>query len=229
VPQDDIIHKELTVSQALDYAARLRLPADTTPAERARRVIEVLETLNLTERKNVPIQKLSGGKRKRVSIGVELLTQPGLFFLDEATSGLDPGTESQLMRLLRQLADEGHTILLITHATKNVMLCDQVAFLAKGGHLAYYGPPEEALKYFGVQDFDAIYQKLEGEQTPHAWDEKYRQSPQFKEYVVERLQEKYGALITPGPPPSSAKRGSGEGWGRGLGDGANSGFSPRAI
>jgi ABC-type multidrug transport system ATPase subunit/pSer/pThr/pTyr-binding forkhead associated (FHA) protein len=207
VPQDDIIHKELTVSQALDYAARLRLPADTTPAERARRVIEVLETLNLTERKNVPIQKLSGGKRKRVSIGVELLTQPGLFFLDEATSGLDPGTESQLMRLLRQLADEGHTILLITHATKNVMLCDQVAFLAKGGHLAYYGPPEEALKYFGVQDFDAIYQKLEGEQTPHAWDEKYRQSPQFKEYVVERLQEKYGALITPGPPPSSAKRG----------------------
>jgi ABC-type multidrug transport system ATPase subunit len=106
------------------------------------------------------------------------------------------------------------------------MLCDQVAFLAKGGYLAFYGPPEEALRYFGVQDFDAIYQKLEGEQTPHAWDEQYRQSPQFKEYVVERLQEQYGALITPAPLPP---RRSGEGRARELGDGANFGFSPRAI
>jgi ABC-type multidrug transport system ATPase subunit/pSer/pThr/pTyr-binding forkhead associated (FHA) protein len=206
VPQDDIIHRELTVEQALDYAARLRLPADTSVVERERRVTQVLETLNLAERKTVPIQKLSGGQRKRVSIGVELLTQPGLFFLDEATSGLDPGTESQLMRLLRKLADEGHTILLVTHATKNVMLCDQVAFLAKGGHLAYYGPPEEALQYFGVQDFDAIYQKLESEQTPQTWDENYRQSPQFQKYVVERLQDKYGALITPTPVSSPTKQ-----------------------
>ncbi len=199
VPQDDIIHKELTVYQALDYAARLRLPADTTAAEREHRVNQVLETLNLIERQDVPIQKLSGGQRKRVSIGVELLTQPGLFFLDEATSGLDPGTESQLMRLLRKLADEGHTILLITHATKNVMLCDLVAFLAKGGHLAYYGPPEQALRYFGVPDFDAIYQKLESEETPQTWDAQYRQSPQFAQYVVARLQNKYGALLTPSP------------------------------
>jgi ABC-type multidrug transport system ATPase subunit/pSer/pThr/pTyr-binding forkhead associated (FHA) protein len=207
VPQDDIIHKELTVDQALNYAARLRLPADTSAAERERRVIQVLDTLNLAERKHVPIQKLSGGQRKRVSIGVELLTQPGLFFLDEATSGLDPGTESQLMRLLRQLADEGHTILLITHATKNVMLCDQVAFLAKGGNLAYYGPPKQALEYFGVQDFDAIYQKLENEKTPQVWHEEYRQASQFKQYVVARLQDKYGALVSPVSTPSPAKRG----------------------
>lgn len=207
VPQENIIHKELTVHDALDYSARLRLPADTLPAERQDRVTEVLDSLNLTERKNVPIQKLSGGQRKRVSIGVELLTQPGLFFLDEATSGLDPGNASQLMRLLRRLADEGQTILLVTHATKNAMLCDQVAFLAGGGYLAYYGPPAAALQYFGVEDFDAIYQKLENEQTPQVWNEQYRNAPQFKEYVVERLQDKYGALIAPVPAALPAKRG----------------------
>lgn len=195
VPQDDIIHKELTVYKALDYAARLRLPADTTADERQKRVMEVLATLNLVERKDIPIHRLSGGQRKRVSIGVELLTQPGLFFLDEATSALDPGTESQIMRLLRKLADEGQTVLLVTHATKNVMMCDQVVFLAKGGHLAYYGPPEEALAYFGVQDFDAIYEKLENELSPAEWGARYRQSAQYQKYVVARLQEKYGVLL----------------------------------
>ncbi|HBY94737.1 MAG TPA: ABC transporter ATP-binding protein [Chloroflexi bacterium] len=206
VPQDDIIHKELTVFKALDYAARLRLPADTTREERQQRVMEVLATLNLAERKDIPIHRLSGGQRKRVSIGVELLTQPGLFFLDEATSALDPGTESQIMRLLRQLADDGQTVLLVTHATKNVMLCDQVVFLAKGGHLAYFGPPEEALDYFGVQDFDAIYEKLENELTPAAWGEQYRHSVQYQKYVVARLQEKYGVLLQ---TPQTEKRAAG--------------------
>jgi ABC-type multidrug transport system ATPase subunit/pSer/pThr/pTyr-binding forkhead associated (FHA) protein len=188
VPQDDIIHKELSPYQALDFAARLRLPADTTDQERTARVLEVLDVLGLSERKDIPITRLSGGQRKRVSIGVELLTRPGLFFLDEATSGLDPGTESQMMKLLRTLADQGHTIVLITHATKNVMLCDQVVFLAKGGFLAYYGPPEEALGFFGVSDFDEIYIKLEQERSPAEWAELYRHSPQFRTFVVERLQ-----------------------------------------
>lgn len=192
VPQDDTIHKELTVYEALDYAARLRLPADTAPAERKARVLDVMETLGLAERGHLPIQRLSGGQRKRVCIGTELLTKPGLFYLDEATSGLDPGTESQMMRLLRRLADEGHTVLLVTHATKNVMLCDHAVFLAKGGHLAYYGPPEEALSYFGVQDFDAIYEKLDGELSPEEWGERYRRSTQYQKFVVSRLQEHYG-------------------------------------
>jgi len=195
VPQDDTIHKELPVYEALDYAARLRLPADTTPDERRKRIMEVLETLGLSERKDVQIQRLSGGQRKRVCIGTELLTRPGLFFLDEATSGLDPGTESQMMRVLRKLADQGHTVILVTHATKNVMLCDHVVFLAKGGHLAYYGPPEKALSHFGVEDFDAIYEKLDGESTPEAWAEDYRQSPQYQEFVLDRLQRGTGAQV----------------------------------
>jgi ABC-type multidrug transport system ATPase subunit/pSer/pThr/pTyr-binding forkhead associated (FHA) protein len=192
VPQDDIIHKELTTERALDYAARLRLPRDTNKSERQQLVREELQTLGLSERKDVPVGKLSGGQRKRVSIGVERLTRPGLFFLDEATSGLDPGTENQLMRLLRMLADEGQTILLITHATKNVMMCDQVIFLAAGGNLAYFGPPGQALEYFGVSEFDEIYEKLENQRSPQEWAEQYRRSPQFGKFVAGRLQREYG-------------------------------------
>jgi ABC transport system ATP-binding/permease protein len=188
VPQDDIIHQELEVLQALDYSARLRLPPDMTPSERRYLVQSVLADLELTQRQDVLVKNLSGGQRKRVSIGVELLTRPSLFFLDEATSGLDPGTEVQMMRLLRKLADGGRTILLITHATKNVMMCNMVVFLAKGGRVAYYGPPDEALVYFGVKDFDEIYLKVDNELSPETWQERYQQSAAYQTYVIKRQQ-----------------------------------------
>lgn len=175
VPQDDIIHLELPVERALEYAARLRMPADTTDEERQNRVREVLRQLDLESSADVPIQQLSGGQRKRASIGVELLTRPSLFFLDEATSGLDPLTETQLMKLLRRIADDGRTVVLITHATKNVMLCDAVLVLARGGRLAYEGPPDEALRYFGVRDFDDIYERLE-ERPPEEWAARQRRA-----------------------------------------------------
>jgi ABC-type multidrug transport system ATPase subunit/pSer/pThr/pTyr-binding forkhead associated (FHA) protein len=197
VPQDDILHKELPVARALEYAAELRLPDDTTRQEYEGRVETVIGQLGLQERRETPIVRLSGGQRKRVSIGAELLTSPGLFFLDEATSGLDPGTEKRLMQLLRGLADEGHTIILITHATQNVMLCDQVAFLAKGGHLAYFGPPDEALTYFGVQSFDSIYEKLEDELSPEEWGRRYRESPLYDRFVRQRLAASGIALDDP--------------------------------
>lgn len=205
VPQDDILHRELPVARALNYAAELRLPDDTLEAERHQRVDSVMTTLGLTERKETPVGRLSGGQRKRVSIGAELLTQPGLFFLDEATSGLDPGTESQLMRLLRKLADDGHTIALITHATKNVMLCDQVLFLARGGNLAYYGPPDQALGYFGVEDFDGIYERLEAEKSPEEWAALYRASSQYQEFVVRRLAATPGGAPVPGSAALAAR------------------------
>lgn len=202
VPQKDIVHTELTVYQALDYAAQLRMPADTASEERHQRIMEVMEDLDLTERKDLPIQKLSGGQLKRVSIGVELLTKPRLFFLDEPTSGLDPGTEFNMMRLLRKLADQGRTIVLITHATKNVMMCDKVIILVRGGRIAYFGPPEDALVYFDryrtdqerrVKDieFDDIYTILEDEKrgTPEEWDQRYRQSQSHHTFVTGRLRE----------------------------------------
>src|SRR5262249_32093625 len=182
VPQRDIVHMELTPQSALDYAAQLRMPPDTTRAERQGRVQEVLADLDLGERKSAPISQLSGGQLKRVSIGVELLTKPRLFFLDEPMSGLDPGTEYEMMKLLRQLADQGRTVVLITHATKNVMLCDKVAFLARGGYLSYFGPPDAALAYFDQyrtarerrekeMEFDDIYSILDDPRrgTPAEW------------------------------------------------------------
>jgi len=213
VPQEDIIHKELTVYEALDYAARLRMPADTTSSERHQRIMEVLGDLDMVAAKDRPIHRLSGGQRKRVSIGVELLTRPSLFYLDEATSGLDPGTEAQLMQLLARLADQGRTVMLVTHATKNVMLCDQVVFLAKGGNLAYFGPPTGALGYFGVQDFDQIYTKLEHEKSPKEWAERYQGSPPHHDYVAARLQTAPGvtaqapsAAVVKQAPGSTVKR-----------------------
>lgn len=188
VPQDDIIHRELPVRRALEYAARLRMPGDTSAAERRQRVEEVLEDLDLRAAADRAVRHLSGGQRKRVSIGVELLTRPSLFFLDEATSGLDPGTESQMMKLLRRLADQGRTVALVTHATKNVMTCDKVIFMAQGGHLAYYGPPEEALQYFGVGDFDEIYGRLE-QGDPKEWGSRFRVSRIHRENVEARLAE----------------------------------------
>jgi ABC-type multidrug transport system ATPase subunit/pSer/pThr/pTyr-binding forkhead associated (FHA) protein len=217
VPQDDIMHRELSVIEALDFAAKLRMPADTSADERRTRIGQVLRDLDLEQRKNLPIHKLSGGQRKRVSIGIELLTQPRLFFLDEATSGLDPGTELELMHLLRHLTEdpnEGRTIILITHATKNVMLCDKVIFLTKGGYLAFFGPPDEALRYFdhyrGEEarrmkpdfEFDDIYTLIDPDKAlpDHAtekeklalaaeWTQRYRQSPLYQKYVAARLAE----------------------------------------
>lgn len=195
VPQDDLIHRELPVRRSLDYAARLRMPADTSAAERRQRIEEVIDELDLRVAADRAVRALSGGQRKRVSIGVELLTRPSLFFLDEATSGLDPGTETQMMKLLRRLADQGRTVALVTHATKNVMVCDKVIFMARGGRLAYYGPPEDALRYFQVDDFDEIYSRME-KMDPTESEVRYRRSPQFQEHVVKRLTEAQSLATT---------------------------------
>ena len=164
VPQDDIIHKELTVRRAMWYAARLRLP-DASKEEIEKRIKDVLETVDLTAHADKAVHVLSGGQRKRVSIAVELLAQPDLLFLDEATSGLDPGLEKRMMYDLNRLADRGKTIILVTHATANIEQCDHVAFLTQG-HLSYYGPPKEAIGFFEAQDFADIYLKITQEVDP---------------------------------------------------------------
>ncbi len=187
VPQDDIIHKQLTVFQVLDYAARLRCPPDTTKQERRELVEQALQQLQLTERRDTQVSQLSGGQRKRVSIGVELLNQPGLFFLDEPTSGLDPGLEETMMHLFRDLSRQGRTVIVITHATKNITVCDKVIFLARGGYLAFYGTPQEALQYFAVDDFTGIYRRLESEATPAEWGQRFTQTPLYQRHIVEQL------------------------------------------
>jgi ABC-type multidrug transport system ATPase subunit/predicted component of type VI protein secretion system len=206
LPQDDIIHRELNIRRAFNYAARLRMPEDTESHEIERRGLEVMEELSLSSHADTPVRQLSGGQRKRVSIGVELLTQPSFLFLDEATSGLDPGTETQMMRLFRHLADNGRIILLVTHATKNVMICDKVAFMAKGGYLAYYGPPEDALAYFGTEDFDEIYLRLEerpGQEWADAFNATLSAEAQAKAQPLQAREIDKGRLLKAAPPRSA--------------------------
>ncbi|MBE9032059.1 ATP-binding cassette domain-containing protein [filamentous cyanobacterium LEGE 11480] len=186
VPQDDIIHRDLTVTEVLTYAAQLRLPPDAN----LRHVVETtLEQIEMGPRRHVLVSQLSGGQRKRISIGVELLADPKLFFLDEPTSGLDPGLDKKMMQLLRKLADQGRTIILVTHATSNINLCDRIAFLGFGGRLCYFGPPQAAGDFFEIQgDFADIYNELEkGEDSVQHWANRYYQSKQYQQYVTAHL------------------------------------------
>ncbi len=196
VPQDDIVHLDLTVEEVLSYACKLRLPADTDIKQIVNKTLDQVKLIHV--RHNF-IRNLSGGQRKRVSIGVELLADPKLFFLDEPTSGLDPGLDKEMMRLLRELADQGRTIVLVTHATANLEVCDRIVFMGRGGKLCYFGPPQNALNFFEMPSndlkyFSDIYIKLDQGATPAAvketvdhWSQKYRKSPEFKKYVESQL------------------------------------------
>jgi len=142
VPQRDIIHMELTVYQALDYAAKLRMPMDTTTAERHKRIMEVLDDLDLTQRKDLQVSRLSGAASKSAS-RLESSCSPNPACSSWiATSGLDPGTETTFMQLMRRLADPGpyHCAGHKTRATER-HAGDRVVFLARGGYLAWFGPP----------------------------------------------------------------------------------------
>ena len=160
VPQADILHTRLTVRQALNYGAKLRLPNDTTKAERNSRVEDVMAQLELTERADLRIDRLSGGQRKRASIGLELLTSPQLLVLDEPTSGLDPGLDAHVMETLRKLADNGQTVVLVTHSVDNLDFCDNVILLASGGKVAYAGPSSTVFSKLGKNSWAEVFRFL---------------------------------------------------------------------
>ena len=171
VPQDDIIHNELSVKQCLDYIARLRLPSDINHTESENLIQNNLAVLRLEHVKNNLISELSGGQRKRVSIATELITRPSLLFLDEPTSGLDPSTEEKLMHLFKDMTSKGSTVLITTHILYNLALLDKVIIMARG-KLVFFGEPNEALGFFSETDkllnsAVTIFDHLEGE-TEHS-------------------------------------------------------------
>jgi len=196
VPQDDIVHRNLTVEEVLSYACQLRLPPDT---DIAAAITHTLDLVKLSHVRHTVVDQLSGGQRKRVSIAVELLANPKLFFLDEPTSGLDPGLDKKMMALLRELADQGRTIILVTHATSNLEVCDRVVFMGSGGQLCYFGPPQEAMTFFKApsadfKHFADIYIKLDEGNTDEQrnrnvqrWAQQFKTSALHRQYVQSAL------------------------------------------
>ncbi|MBC7274188.1 MAG: FHA domain-containing protein, partial [Streptomyces sp.] len=213
VPQDDILHKELTVKKALKYAAKLRFPADTTGAEREARIDEVLRELKLDIHKDKKVTSLSGGQRKRVSVALELLTKPSLIFLDEPTSGLDPGMDRDVMQLLRGLADDGRTVLVVTHSVAELALCDKLLVMAPGGAVAYFGPPEEALNFFGYDSWADVFSAFENYRD-YDWAGRWKGSQHYQMYAADI--DAVAPQAVQMPPMQAIRPPKPQGWGSQL-------------
>ncbi|MFI1069677.1 FHA domain-containing protein [Streptomyces puniciscabiei] len=213
VPQDDILHKELTVKKALKYAAKLRFPSDTTAQERDARIDEVLRELKLDIHKDKKVTSLSGGQRKRVSVALELLTKPSLIFLDEPTSGLDPGMDRDVMQLLRGLADDGRTVLVVTHSVAELALCDKLLVMAPGGAVAYFGPPEEALNFFGYDSWADVFSAFENYRD-YDWAGRWKGSQHYQMYAADV--DAVAPQSVPTHPMQPIKPPKPQGWGSQL-------------
>ncbi len=192
VPQDDIIHRELTVEESFKFTAKLRLGGTASDEEMNETIDKVINDLQLGHTRTTLIgspekKGISGGQRKRVNLGQELLTEPNILFLDEPTSGLDPKTDTDVMNLLRGIANKGKIIVLTTHAitAKNFNIMTHLVVLTQGGKLAYFGPSKEACAYFGVNEPEEIFDELK-KQENNAWKEKYRKSSYFEKFVAQR-------------------------------------------
>jgi ABC-type multidrug transport system ATPase subunit len=183
VPQENILHTQLTARRGLGYAAELRFPRDTSKAERSHRIDEVLEELALTRHADTKTAAMSGGQQKRVNVALELLTKPSLLFLDEPTSGLDPGLDKSVMEQMRDLAHDGRTVIVVTHSVANLNLCDQLLVLVPGGKIAYFGPPQEGLRHFNQPGWAEVFQAFESEPN-RDWAGEYRNSVYYQQYVA---------------------------------------------
>jgi ABC transport system ATP-binding/permease protein len=201
VPQDNILHTQLTADRALGFAAELRFPSDTSKGERQRRITEVLEELALTRHAKTRVSAMSGGQQKRVNVALELLTKPSLLYLDEPTSGLDPGLDKSVMEQMAELAHDGRTIIVVTHSVANLNLCDRLLVLVPGGKIAYFGPPEEGLRHFGKPGWAEVFQAFEAE-PDRDWATYYRRSPYYQRYIANEMD---APAPVAGPPQAAVE------------------------
>ncbi|HSR82897.1 MAG TPA: FHA domain-containing protein [Streptosporangiaceae bacterium] len=206
VPQENILHTQLTVRRALHYAAKLRFPRDTSRQERKRRIDEVLSELSLTAQADTRTSALSGGQQKRVNVALELLTKPSLLFLDEPTSGLDPGLDKSVMEQMARLAHDGRTVIVVTHSVANLNLCDRLLVLVPGGKVAFFGPPSDGLRHFGKSDWAEVFQSFET-QPGRDWAAEFRASAYYSRYIAAEMNSAAApaAAARPAPPPPMSR------------------------
>ena len=202
VPQENILHTQLSARRALGFAAELRFPRDTSAEERERRIGEVLGELSLTAHAGTRASALSGGQQKRVNVALELLTKPSLLFLDEPTSGLDPGLDMSVMEMMSGLARDGRTVIVVTHSVANLDICDRLLVLVPGGKVAYFGPPADGLRHFGQPGWAQVFRAFEAE-PGRDWAGEYRASAYHARYVTAAVQadQAAGAAVRKAPPP----------------------------
>ncbi len=208
VPQENILHTQLSANRSLGYAAELRFPRDTSPAERERRIGEVLGELSLTAHADTRTSSLSGGQQKRVNVALELLTKPSLLFLDEPTSGLDPGLDMSVMEMMSGLAREGRTVIVVTHSVANLNICDRLLVLVPGGKVAYFGSPADGLRHFRQPGWAQVFRAFEAD-PDRDWAGEYRRSAFFTRYMAEPAQAGHASAATvreAPPPPKSQNR-----------------------
>ncbi|HEV8223570.1 MAG TPA: FHA domain-containing protein [Streptosporangiaceae bacterium] len=207
VPQENILHTQLSARRALGYAAELRFPRDVSKDERDRRITEVLEELSLTQHADTKTSSLSGGQQKRVNVALELLTKPSLLFLDEPTSGLDPGLDMSVMEMMAELASDGRTVIVVTHSVANLDICDRLLVLVPGGKVAYFGPPADGLKHFGQPGWAQVFRAFEA-QPDRDWQAEYKRSAYHAQYVTAATQAPRPAAAARQavPPPRSRNR-----------------------
>ena len=185
VPQDDIIHKELTVYQSLRFTAKLRLD-NMSESKIESKIDNLLIKFGVKHIKDAKISEISGGQRKRISIAVELLSDPDILFLDEPTSPLDPQTIIDFLDILKKLSKEGTTIVMVTHKPSDLSHMDRVIFMAastekafyNGGGLAFYDSPKKYKSYFNVQTSGHVYKEISS-RNAQKWIDTYKERNQI--------------------------------------------------
>lgn len=193
VPQEDIVHRGLTVGKAFHYACRLHGGPELLALDVEKRTDEVLKKLELHHRRGTHIRSLSGGERKRVNVGIELLSEPDILFLDEPTAGLDPHLDRQLVKLFRSLADEKRTVLVTTHVLANIDQFESLIILA-GGWLVFAGTLAAALEFFGVEEPEDIYSRVR-RMPPPKLAERYLASTYAREYRSRRVESMTAPMV----------------------------------
>jgi ABC transport system ATP-binding/permease protein len=177
VPQFSIAYDPLTVDESIEAVTRLRVKTRTTE-ELDERIDRVLEETGLSPISDRMVKVLSGGQKRRLGLAMELVSDPKILLCDEVTSGLDPRSEREIVRLLHDLSrKDGRIVLSVTHSLAHLELYDSILVLHEG-RVAYHGPPDRLTHYFSVHDTEEVYPRLAAQPSErwHASWQKHRES-----------------------------------------------------
>ncbi|MEO0016844.1 MAG: hypothetical protein RLZZ522_127 [Verrucomicrobiota bacterium] len=187
VPQFSIAYEPLTVDESVEAATRLRVRCRTT-AELDQRIDRVLEEAGLTGISDRAVKVLSGGQKRRLGLAMELVSDPKILLCDEVTSGLDPRSEREIVRLLHDLSrKDGRIVLSVTHSLAHLELYDSILVLHEGV-LAFHGPPEQLTHYFSVKDSEEVYPRL-ATQAAERWQSSWQKHSASYYHMLEHNRE----------------------------------------